>query len=182
MTRPRRPSDPLESETSFISILSVMMLLIPAMLLTMEVTRFASIDVSPPRTCSRASASTVPKPPLNLKVVIAEDGFRLTGRHPSLEISAGRLAESQRPTIPLARPGTTLEDVRRYDYHRLEAEARRLKQLFPHESVVTLEAQSDIPFQVLTRTLDALRGGACKLPRDEVPPASCLFFQPIVQA
>jgi hypothetical protein len=86
----------------------------------------------------------------------------------------------------LAKPGTTLEDFERYDYAALEAKAAELKRLFPHETVVTISAENSIPLQVLTTTMDALRGGDCRLLKamtaDEEVPPECLFWQPIVEA
>jgi hypothetical protein len=175
-----------EVETNLIPIMNIMFLLIPALLLAMEVARFASISVSPPHTHAPATTTQDPVEPLVLKVMIREDGYRLAAVGQQLGSGAGQAIDSSTPTIPLARPRAGLDDFERYDYSSLEAQAKDLKRLFPLESVVTVTAEGNIPFQVLTRTLDALRGRDCRLMRvltanEEVPP-ECLFFHPVVEA
>jgi biopolymer transport protein ExbD len=61
-----------------------------------------------------------------------------------------------------------------YDYAALEALARRIKARYPDERTVTLVADARVPYQVVVRTLDTLRGrpadhGRCRLN------ARCLF-------
>jgi biopolymer transport protein ExbD len=187
MAKAKRKLDEGEVETNLIPIMNVMFLLIPALLLAMEVARFASIHVSPPLVHDHVSGPTTKDPEsLKLSVVIAGDGYRVVASHQQLGTDAGRSLDSTKPTIPLARPSADVTDFERYDYAQLEAEAQRLKQLFPHETVVKVTADGDIPFQVLTRTIDALRGGDCRLSQamtnNEEVPAECLFFHPIVEA
>lgn len=176
-----------EVETNLVPIMNIMFLLIPALLLAMEVARFASIDVSTPRFCSAAS-SPVERPvdPLHLKVLIGKDGYHLATSSQQLGSSSGEAIDSSTPTIPLAKPRAALDDFDRYDYATLEARAKQLERLFPLETVVTVSAEGDIPFQVLTRTLDALRGRDCRLQRvltaNEQAPPECSFFQPIIEA
>lgn len=47
-----------------------------------------------------------------------------------------------------------------YDYGALEALARRVKARYPDERRVTLVADAGVPYQVVVRTLDTLRGRA----------------------
>lgn len=177
-----------EVEANLIPIMNIMFLLIPALLLAMEVARFAAINVSPPKFAAQADEKKEKKDekPLNLKVFIMEDGYRVSASGQQEGAEAGKAVDSSQPTIPLAKPGTTLEDFERYDYAALEAKAAELKRLFPHETVVTISAENSIPLQVLTTTMDALRGSDCKLLKamtsDEEVPPECLFWQPIVEA
>jgi biopolymer transport protein ExbD len=188
MARKKKKVEEGEVEANLIPIMNIMFLLIPALLLAMEVARFASINVSPPRFAATADQKEEKKKekPLNLKVFIMDDGYRVSASGQQAGAEAGKSQDSSRPTIPLAKPGTTLEDFDRYDYDRLEAEAQNYKRLFPHETVVTISAENSIPLQVLTRTMDALRGTDCKLLKamtaaEEIPD-ECLFWQPIVEA
>lgn len=187
MARRKKRQEEAEVEANLIPIMNIMFLLIPALLLAMEVARFAAINVSPPKFAAQADDKKEKKDekPLNLKVFIMEDGYRVSASGQQAGAEAGKSADSSRPTIPLAKPGSALDDYDRYDYAQLEAKANEYKRLFPHETVVTISAENSIPLQVLTSTMDALRGSECRLLKamqgEEVPP-ECLFWQPIVEA
>lgn len=149
----------------------------------------AAIAVSPPKFAATADDNKEDEKkekPLNLKVFIMEDGYRVSASGQQAGAEAGKSADSNSPTIALAKPGTSLEDFDRYDYTLLQAEARKYKDLFPHENVVTISAENSIPMQVLINTMDAMRGNDCKLIgamtlNEEVPP-ECMFWQAIVEA
>ena len=188
MARRRKKLDEGEVEANLLPVLNVMFLLIPALLLAMEVARFAAVHVTPPKFAAQADEKKEKDPkekPLNLKVFIMEDGYRVSAQGQQQGADAGKSADSNKPTIPLKKPGTTLEDFERYDYAALEAEASKYKKLFPHETVVTVSAENSIPMQVLINTMDALRGTDCRLLKaysgEEVPP-ECYFWQSIVEA
>jgi biopolymer transport protein ExbD len=188
---PKRKRDPSEEEVpeaNLIPVMNVMLLMIPALLLSMEVARLSGIMVSPPKFAATANEKQENKDqkPLNLKVFIMFDGYRVSASGQQEGAEAGKSADSSRPTIPLAKPGTDLLDYDRYDYAALEAESKRFKSLFPHETVVTISAENDIPMQSLVRTMDSLRGTDCKLldamsKGEDVPP-ECLFWQTIIEA
>jgi biopolymer transport protein ExbD len=185
MARKKKKMDEGTVEANLIPVLNVMFLLIPALLLAMEVARFAAVHVTPPKFAAQADEKKEKddKKPLNLKVFILEDGYRVSAQGQQQGAEAGKSADSSKPTIPLKNQG---EDVfARYDYATLEAEAAKYKALFPHETVVTVSAENSIPMQVLINTMDALRGTDCKLLKaysgEEVPP-ECLFWQSIVEA
>lgn len=175
-------------EANLLPVMNIMLLLIPALLLAMEVARLSAISVSPPKFAATADEKKEEKKekPLNLKVFIMEDGYRVSASGQQSGAEAGKSADSAAPTIPLAKPGTPLEDFARYDYVALEQEAKKFKDLFPHETVVTVSAENSIPMQVLITTMDALRGSECKLlaamTSDEEIPPECMFWQAIVEA
>jgi biopolymer transport protein ExbD len=65
----------------------------------------------------------------------------------------------------------------------LGAFVERTKGLWPHETVVRLAVDRDVPLQRLVTVLDTLRGEHCKLQRamkGEEVPTECMFWQPIV--
>lgn len=177
-----------EVEANLIPIMNIMFLLIPALLLAMEVARFAAVHVTPPKFAAQADQKKdkdEKEKPLNLKVFILEDGFRIVAQGQQQGADAGKSADSNKPTIPLLKPGTPLDDFERYDYAKLEAEAKRYKTGYPHETVVTISAENTIPMQSLINTMDALRGSDCKLLKamqGEKVPEACLFWQAIVEA
>ena len=188
MARRKRKLEEAEVEANLIPVMNVMFLLIPALLLAMEVARFSAINVSPPKFAAQSEEKEEKKKdqkPLNLKVFIMTDGYRVSASGQQEGADAGKSADSNKPTIPLAKPGTNMDDFERYDYAALEATAKKYKQLYAHETVVTISAENSIPLQVLTNTMDALRGSDCKLLaalQDEEVPPECLFWQPIVEA
>lgn len=63
---------------------------------------------------------------------------------------------ADKPTIPHP-PGST------HDFAALGAEAKKYKQLFPHESVARVWAADDVPPVDLLRTVETLRGQGCKI-------------------
>lgn len=188
MARRRKKMDEAEVEANLIPVMNVMFLLIPALLLAMEVARFAAVNVSPPKFAAQADQKKEKEDkekPLNLKVFIMDDGYRVSASGQQQGAEAGKSADSGKPTIPLAKAGAPIDDFDRYDYAKLEAEAAKYKSLFAHETVVTVSAENSVPMQVLINTMDALRGSECKLLKamsgEEVPP-ECYFWQTIVEA
>ena len=115
-----------------------------------------------------------------------EDGYRVSAAGQQDGADAGKSADSNRPTIPLAKSGAPADDYERYDYKALEAKAKEYKASSPEETVVTISAENTIPMQVLVSTMDHLRGTECKLiaaiQGGEAVPPECLFWQPIVEA
>jgi biopolymer transport protein ExbD len=189
MARRRKKVEEGEVEANLIPVMNVMFLLIPALLLAMEVARFAAINVSPPKFAAQSDQKEEEKKkeekPLNLKVFVMSDGYRVSASGQQDGAQGGKSADSTKPSIPLAKPGSDLTDFDRYDYAALEAKSVEYKRLFGHETVVNISAENDIPLQAIIKTMDALRGRDCHLlaaSAGEEVPAECLFWQPIVEA
>ncbi|PCC74197.1 Biopolymer transport protein ExbD/TolR [Nannocystis exedens] len=177
-----------EIVADLLPVMNVMFLLVPLLLQAMEFATMASVNVAPPRfTAERSEAKQEDSPqdkPLNLKVIVLEDGFRISADGQQDGAEAGKGTDSKAPTIPLAKPGTPLTDYDRYDYGALEQKAKSYKDLFPNETTVTISAEGNVPMQALISTMDALAGRTCKLGRalkGENIPADCYFWQPIVE-
>lgn len=185
---PKKKFEEEEVQANLLPVMNIMFLLIPALLLAMEFASMASINVSPPKFSSTPSE---PKPeeekkekPLNLKVFVMEDGYRVSADGQQEGAEAGKATDSKAPTIPLAKAGAPLTDYDRYDYAALEASAKKYKSLFPNESIVTLSAESKIPMQAIINTMDALSGRTCKIGKalkGEGVPDDCYFWQPVVE-
>jgi biopolymer transport protein ExbD len=188
MARRRKRMEEAEVEANLIPVMNVMFLLIPALLLAMEVARFAAVNVTPPKFAAQADKEKEKddkEKPLNLKVFIMEDGYRVSASGQQEGADAGKSADSNKPTIPLAKAGAPLDDYDRYDYAALEAKAAEYKRLFAHETLVTISAENSIPMQALINTMDAMRGSDCKLllwKQGEEPPPECYFYHAIVEA
>lgn len=177
-----------EIAADLLPVMNVMFLMIPLLLAAMEYASMSSINVSPPRfSAARAEEKKEDSPkdkPLNFKVIVLEDGFRISADGQQDGAEAGKASDSGAPTIPLAKPGTPLDDYARYDYAALEQRAKGYKELFPNEVTVTISAESNVPMQALIHTMDALAGRECKLAgalKGEAIPANCYFWQPIVE-
>jgi biopolymer transport protein ExbD len=190
MARRGKSEEEIEvEEANVLPVMNIMFLLIPALLLAMEVASMAAIAVSPPKFAAAPSEKKEEEKkeekPLNFKVFILEDGFRVTTAAQQEGAEAGKAQDSSGPSIPLAKPAAPLDDYDRYDYKALEDKARELKGKASHETVVTISAENNIPMAVLIATMDAARGTDCKLlmiKEDEPMPEECLFYQPIVEA
>jgi biopolymer transport protein ExbD len=176
-----------EVEANLLPVMNVMFLMIPALLMAMEFAQMASINVSPPKFAAAAQQKEQEKKdekPLNLKVFVMEDGFRVSADGQQEGAEAGKSQDSKAPTIGLAKQGAPLNDYERYDYAQLEAKAKHYKSLFPNEVLVTISAEANIPMQSIIMTMDALAGRTCKIAKalkGEKIPDDCLFWQPVVE-
>ncbi len=189
MARGKKSEEIEVEEANVLPVMNIMFLLIPALLLAMEVASMAAIAVSPPKFAAAPSdkkeEDKKEEKPLNFKVFILSDGFRVTTAAQQEGAEAGKAQDSSGPSIPLAKPGAPMEEYDRYDYQALEDKARELKSKASSETVVTISAENNIPMAVLISTMDAVRGSDCKIlqfKEDEPPPEACLFYQPIVEA
>jgi biopolymer transport protein ExbD len=189
MAKKRKKMEEGEVEANLLPVMNVMFLLIPALLLAMEVARFAAVNVTPPKFATQADQKKEKEKdkekPLNLKVFIMEDGYRVSASNQQEGAEAGKAADSSKPTIPLAKKGAPLDDFDRYNYLELEKKAAEYKGLFSHETLVTISAENSIPMQALLNTMDALRGSDCKLlmwKQGEEEPPECYFYNAIVEA
>ncbi len=178
-----------EIQANLLPVMNIMFLLIPALLLAMEFASMASVNVAPPRITSNPTDLEPDDPPkvkpLNLKVFVMEEGFRVSADGQQDGAEAGKAVDSSKPTIALARPGAPLGDYDRYDYAALEASIKHYKTLAPDETIVTISAESRIPMQSMIYTMDALAGRDCKIGkarRGEAVPDDCYFWQPVLEA
>jgi biopolymer transport protein ExbD len=185
---PRRKFEEEEIEANLLPVMNIMFLLIPALLMAMEFASMASINVSPPKFAAAATPKEEEpekdKKPLNLKVFVMEDGFRVSADGQQEGAEAGNTQDSKAPTIGLAKAGAPLNDYERYDYKALEEKAKSYKALFPNETVVTISAEANIPMQSIIMTMDAVAGRTCKIGKalkGEKIPDDCYFWQPILE-
>ena len=188
MKKKRKKFQEEEIVADLLPVMNVMFLMIPLLLAAMEYASFASVNVSPPRFSAASNEKKEDTPrdkPLNLKVMVLEDGFLIAADAQQDGAEAGKATNSRAPTIPLAKPGTPLDDYDRYDYAALEQKMKSYKDGFPNETTVTISAEANIPMQALMYTMDAAAGRECKLSKalkGEGVPANCYFWQPIVEA
>lgn len=182
----RKKMEEEEIQANLLPVMNIMFLLIPALLMAMEFASMAAINVSPPKFAAAAQQKDEEQKkdekPLNLKVFVMEDGFRVSADGQQEGAEAGKSQDSKAPTIGLAKVGAPLNDYERYDYAALEGKAKGYKTLFPNEAVVTISAEANIPMQSIIMTMDALAGRTCKLGKAaEKIPDDCYFWQPILE-
>lgn len=167
--RRRNPApDDRSTETGLLGILSVMLLLIPALLLMVHVTTHTAIVVGTPRWGGdEPNDGVIYCGGPVLEVAITHDGFF------TRDEGTGWM-----------RVGTPADGVDPLDHRALEAMARAFKHDHPHETVAFVSAEADIPYATLVATLDTLRGRDCRLAgalAGEEIPQECLLWQPIVR-
>lgn len=166
--RARREPSPDERihETAHLGILSVLLVLVPALVLMAHVTEYAAIHVSPPLWGGDAPHDGVIRcgatPPL--EVAIADDGFftRTEGQR------------WKRAGAPAAG----------HDHAALTEAVREHKRVFPHETVARISAEADVPYGTVVATLDTVRGPSCRLAgafAGEEIPEDCLLWQAVIR-
>ncbi len=176
-------------EANLLPVMNIMFLLIPGLLLAMEVASMAAVVVTPPHTMASPQDNNPITPPdeqpLEFKVMVRGDGYSIVTNKQLEGAGAGVAQDSSAPTIPLAYSWAGGQDYQCYDYNELAQKAAQIKSAYPKESVVKINAEADVPMQVLVNTIDALRGEGCKLAESiqsgkEVS-ADCHFWNVVIE-
>jgi biopolymer transport protein ExbD len=145
----------------------------------------AHVHASSPKTDPVTQEKRSGPPPgstegLNLTVAISYGGFIVAGSGGVMRDEAGQL-----PTVPCTRSLVNNTCPRRgYDYEALARLARKIKRRYPRERKVYLTADRNVPYQVVVRTMDALRG-ICddnRAKHNKVQPRACLFDRVVFAA
>jgi biopolymer transport protein TolR len=159
----RRKLRPAEHEAAgelnIVPYLDILMNLIIFMLMSITgLAAFGILNVNAPSyggPSAGMSQDDPSKPPLLLSVLISKKGFFVAGTGAVLG-QAGAQAEPAaatgegEPTIPTRADGS-------YDYATLNAQMVAIKREFEHETKVILGAESDVPYEILIQTMDAVR-------------------------
>jgi len=131
-------------------IMNLIIILIPALLISAAFVQIAVINVSAPQIGSGVAEE---KPDseekkLNLTVAVTDKGFTVAGT--GAVLGGGEGAEEAGPTVPIKGDGT-------YDYEALTAKLLEIKDAFPDEEKMVLNAEPDIKYTVVIGTMDASR-------------------------
>lgn len=149
----RRLSQPKEhdgegGEINVVPFLDIVTNVLMFVLATISVTFTATADVAPPRAGGAGRAPTTPT--LSLTVLIVPDGFSMKARGGNVAPGCGDVG-----------PGVAIPvKNKEYDYDALKACAVKLKGASPEfkdEMGVTISANTNIPYQVVISTMDAVR-------------------------
>lgn len=167
--RERAAAEEEEHQGGELNLVPYLDILVNTIIFLLATTAFAlpvaNINARAPREVDDRQQQARPSQ-TNLTVAISYSGFVVGG--------AGGVIRNKGaagPTIPCK---VSLRQGRcpRYDYAALEALARKIKAQYPKERTVILTADRWIPYGVMVKTMDALRGritARCTLPD------GCLF-------
>jgi biopolymer transport protein ExbD len=142
MRRLRTEYDEAEEETGEINLVPYMDIVTNIILLLASVVQqvpLGNVNVSSPTIGQGAAAEAQPeKPPLNLTVTMAGNGFIIAGSGAVIDPIL-RLPNGQ------------------YDYDGLTNKLGEIKKMEPSETKATFNADATIPYEQVVRTLDAMR-------------------------
>ncbi|MFH1810735.1 MAG: biopolymer transporter ExbD [Pseudomonadota bacterium] len=148
--RRHRAAEP-DSELNLIPIMNLVLMLIPAILITAAFVEITVINVSAPQLGpDREARPAQPTPPeLRLTVLISDGGFTLASSGATLGPEQGSPSPRQ-PTVPRTASGD-------YDWAALGQRLATIKDAFPEETRLIIAAEPDIPYEVVVATMDASR-------------------------
>jgi biopolymer transport protein TolR len=154
LTRPRELSPDEEGgELNIVPFLDIITNVLMFVLATITVTFTTMIDSQPPRS-SGASVRPPGKPTLSLNIIVIDKGFIISA-------FGQRIGEGcQGPGSGVAVGMKSTDGVQDYDFASLTACAKRLKNQVPEaadETNATVTANSNIPYQSIIGTCDAIR-------------------------
>ena len=148
--RGHRKEDP-EQELNIIPMMNLVIILIPALLLSSSFVQIAVINVSAPQIGSGVAEEKpedeAEKEKLNLTVAVTDRGFTVAG---SGAVLGGADGEEGGPTVPKKPDGE-------YDYEGLANKLAEIKDAFPDETKIILNAEPEITYEVVVATMDATR-------------------------
>ena len=85
-------------------------------------------------------------PPLNLTITVTQNGFSVA--------ASGAVLPGPDGNLPTIRKDPAAKEM---PWDQLTKKAREIKDAYPDEHTVTLGANPDIPYELLVKTMDALR-------------------------
>ena len=145
------PEDPL-----LIPVMNLVCLLIPFLLLTATFVSYAIINVNAPKFNQTSQVQQQPdRLPLNLTVLVTDQGFTLSAKGQSLTSEGGGVDASSAagPTVPKTRVGTEMD----YDYEALAKKVREIKDENEDESQINIGAEKNIMYEVIVKVMDYTR-------------------------
>jgi len=139
-------------DLNLIPIMNLVTILIPFLLMAAQFVSLAVIDssvpaIGPPQPPSEEQD----EPPLNLSVLITDEGYTIAGAEAVLPAEGG----DEGPTVPCVETGCPTPDS--YDTKELTRLLGLIKDEFPDDQNVILVPESRIQYEVLVRTMDATR-------------------------
>ncbi|MBW2260329.1 MAG: biopolymer transporter ExbD [Deltaproteobacteria bacterium] len=141
-------------EPNLIPVMNMVCLLIPFLLLTATFIQYAVIGANAPRLNPVPGEPSSATRPLELTVLVTDQGFRIT--------AAGRIlgtpgeadaSEVAAPAVPMTRSGGKAD----YDYSSLQLMLREIKDEHEGESAIRIGAERNIDYATVVKVMDATR-------------------------
>ncbi len=166
----RKPSErshrtEITQDLNLAPFMSILIILIPLLIFAFQFYEITVQSVAAPKlgpVKKQKEQTEDDKPPLNLTVLIGEEGFVIKQQ--------AQIAEADEPTrIPKRRftlthviptengERTTTEDVIEYDFPKLYSTIAQKKKDYPEEDTVNIGADFSIPWRTIARTIDCVR-------------------------
>jgi hypothetical protein len=150
-------------ELNLVPIMNLVTILIPFLLMAAQFVSYAVIDSTLPAIGPPVEAEEEPdEKPLNLSVMITDEGFTVSGNHPELENEGGGdEGEEKGATLECTIPGCDysggMGPEEAYDVRGLRDLLGRIKDDKPEEKNVILVPEPDLDYEVLVMAMDATR-------------------------
>lgn len=149
----RRHGEDGDTDLNLVPIMNLVLMLIPAILITAAFVEITVINVSAPQIGGGAPPEQLDKPekpPLNLTIVLTDQGFTIAGSGGVLNSPDEDPDAQKGPTLPKNGKGE-------YDWESLTKKLVEIKDAFPEETRVIINAEPDIKYEFLIGTMDAAR-------------------------
>ncbi len=141
------PSD--EGEINLVAYLDIVTNIIMFLLITVTtVMATVDINVSSPNTGGGGAGTDANPNELNLTITVTNSGFIVAGSGGVLTQGCDRTGAP--PTVPMRGPD--------WDYDGLTRCVQRIKTEFPSETRAIVAANPDIKYEIVVKTMDAIRG------------------------
>lgn len=144
-------------DLNLIPIMNLVTILIPFLLAASAFVTLAVIDSTLP--AIGAPPSEPPpedeEPPLNLSIIITDEGYTVAGAEAVLGNEAAVEGEDPGPTVPCTQEGCPAAET--YDVKELTKLMNQIKDKYPDDENVILVPNSDTQYEVIIMTMDATR-------------------------
>jgi biopolymer transport protein ExbD len=153
-------------DINLIPIMNLVLCLIPLVLFKTQLVKVGMINVSAPKVgpaSSKKQEEDPDKKPLGLTVALSKDGFILKATGADLSTILGLEGEAQQGVKIPKKTDTFVEkngdEVKEttFDYVTLYNKLLKLRQMFEDDKLLTLNADPDMPFKYVIRTMDVIR-------------------------
>jgi len=162
----RKPSErshrtEVTQELNLAPFMSILIILIPMLIFAFQFYEITVQSVAAPKlgpTKKDKKVDEDDKPPLNLTVLIDEQGFTIKQQAQGPEAAEPARIGKRRFSITIEDGDKKIDkEVFEFDYPKLYSTIAKKKVLFPEEDTVNIGADFDIPWHVIARTIDCVR-------------------------
>lgn len=157
----RKPSSRRHSvgeldDVNLVPIMSILVILVPMLIYAFTFFEVTVQSVAAPKmgTGKAKTKDTDEKKPLNLTVLISDDGFML--KYDEEQMGGETEAPIKKVEFPADKDHGD-QPYWDYDYPTLHNRLARMKEKFPQEEQLNIGAEMHIPWQTIARTIDAAR-------------------------